>query len=247
MFKKMIAVSMTTLFMASAANAATIAYTSFEEPTTGGKYTDTLGSGTSHALINNSGEAPVNYTGGTELGFSSYYTNTGGSGLSDGDYVGVTNYTGAVGSYADGAQGFQMSDTDGIMTTTIETVNLSGYTGSSMSVDIFFQETGYESADRARVWLTVDGGTQIDLLNTAGNDIDDLNIEGSWFTLSQDLSAYSTATLSFELEANASSEAMYVDNIRFTGNASVVPLPGAALLFAPAMLGMFGFARRAQS
>jgi hypothetical protein len=244
MIRKILAVSMTALIMTSAANAATVAYTSFEEPTTGGKYTDTLGAATSHALINNSSEAPVNYAGGAELGFSSYYTYTGSvDGLADGDFVGVTNYTGTVGSYPDGVQGFQMSDTDGIMTTTIQTVDLSGYTGGSVSVDLFIQETGYESADRARVWLTVDGGAEIDLLNTAGSDIDDLGIEGYWFSLSEDLSAYTTATLAFELETNAATEAMYVDNVLFTGNAAVVPVPAAAWLFGSAALGLVGFRR----
>jgi hypothetical protein len=247
MIKKMIAVSMTTLIMASAANGATVAYTSFEEPTIGGKYTDTLGSGADHALINNVGEAPVNYTGGVELGFWSYYANTGGVGLTDGDWVGVTDYAGTVGGFTDGVQGFQMSDTDGIMTTMVQTVDLSGYTGTNVSVDLFFQDSGYESADRARVWLTVDGGAEIDLLNTVGSDIDDLGIVGHWFTLTEDLSTYSIATLAFELEANASSEAMYVDNVLFTGNAAVVPLPAAAWLFVPAALGLVGFRRGRKS
>lgn len=244
MIKKILAVYMVTSIMASAANAATVAYTSFEEPAAGGKYYDTLGAATDHALLNNSGEAPVNYAGGAELAFWSYYISTGSvDGLTDGDYVGVTNYTGTVGSFAHGSQGFQMSDTDGIMTTTIQTVDLSAYTDTSVSVDLFFREDGYEAADRARIWLAVDGGAEIDLLNTFGSDIDDLGIEGHWFTLTEDLSAYTTATLVFELEANSANEAMYVDNILFTGNAAVVPVPAAAWLFGPAALGLVGFRR----
>jgi 2',3'-cyclic-nucleotide 2'-phosphodiesterase (5'-nucleotidase family) len=199
-----------------------IAYTSFEEPGTGGRYTDTLGSATSHTLINNAGEAPVNYTAaGAELGFSSYYTSTGGEGLTDGDYVGVTTYTPVSdGSFTDGSQGFEMQDTDGIMTTTLDAVDITGYTTVTVSADLFIKADSWEATDVIRIWVTVDGGAEIDLINTAGSDIDDLGIEGSWRLVSADLSDNTTATLHISLEANAANETIWVDNIRFEGDAS---------------------------
>ena len=199
-----------------------IAYTSFEEPGTGSKYTDTLGSGTSHTLVNNSGEAPVNYTAtGGELGFSSYYTSTGGEGLTDGDYVGVTAYTPVYGgSFTDGSQGFEMQDTDGIMATTLDAADISGYTTVTASADLFVKADAWETADAIRIWVTVDGGTEIDLINTTGRDIDDLGIEGSWMTVTADLSGYTTATFHVSLEANAANETIWVDNIQFIGDAT---------------------------
>jgi hypothetical protein len=87
---------------ASRTRAGVIAHTSFEEPATGGKYTDTGDAGTDHPPFNNPGEAPVNYTStGGELGFSSTHCNTR-------DYVGVTDFTGVVGAFPDGSQGFQI-------------------------------------------------------------------------------------------------------------------------------------------
>ncbi len=196
----------------------TIAYTSFEEPGTGSIYTDTGDAAVDHPLLNNDGEAPVNYTStGGELGFSSYYYNTRNDvGLTDGDYVGVTSYTGTVGSFPDGSQGFEFSDCDGKMTTTFDEVDLSGHSNAYISLEYFVQETGWESDDYIRIWVVVDGGTEIDLLNTSGSDIDDLGIEGAWDTLEIAISGYTTATLKVELESNSSSEALYIDNIVFS-------------------------------
>ena len=206
----------------SSASGTLIAYTSFEEPGLGGKYTDTLGSTTSHALINNSGEAPVNFTvTGSELGFSSYYTDTGDVGLTDGDYVGVTDYTPVSGgSFTDGSQGFEMQDTDGIMTTSLDTVNITGYTTVTVSADLFVKADGWETSDAIRIWVEVDGGVEIDLIDTTGSDIDDLGIEGSWMTLTADLSGYTTATLHILLQSNAADETIWVDNIKFEGDVS---------------------------
>jgi len=199
----------------------TIAYTSFEEPSIGSIYTDTGSASTNHALLNNTGEADVNFTpggGDNELGFSSYYYNTRNDvGLTDGDYVGVTSYTGDVGSYPDGNNGFEMSDCDGLMETTLSAVSLSGYTSQSVSIKYFLKATGWESDDELRIWIVVDGGAEVDIINTAGSDIDDLGIEGSWQTGNTDLSSYTTATLKFSLDCNSGSEAVFFDYIVFSG------------------------------
>ena len=224
--------------------ASIIGFTSFEEPDLGGEYTDTLGSTTNHALINNTGEMPVNYTSvGGELGFSSYYTSTGGSGLADGDFVGVTDFAPKFdGNFTDGDQAFQMQDTDGIMVTTLDPVNLTGYTNASISMDLFVMKTGWEPVDVIRAYVTVDGGKKLDLIDTTGRDINDLGIEDSWKTLVVDLNGYTTAQLSFMLEANSADETIWIDNIKLEGTA--VPIPAAVWLLGSGIIGLIGFRRK---
>ena len=201
----------------------TIAYTSFEEPATGGKYTDTGDAGTDHALQNNEGQASVNYTSvGGELGFSSYYYNTlDDVGLTDGDYVGVTDYTGAVGSFSDGSQGFQMSDIDGLMVTTLDTVDVSGYASVQVSVDYFVNEDSYESADYVRIWVLLDGQDTLNLLDTRGQDIDDLGIEGSWHTVMAQITGHDKINICLAMQSNSGKEAIYYDNIKILQGGSV--------------------------
>jgi hypothetical protein len=225
-----------TLLAVSHVRAAIVAGTSFEEPGVlpGVQYVDTLDPLTDHALLDNADEPWVNYpASGDELGFFSWYYNTRDDvGLSDGDFVGVTDWTGDVDAYTDGVQGFEISDADGLMRTTLDAVALNPGLSPEVALDLFVVETGWEADDYLRVWLEVDGGAEIDLLNTSGQDIDDLGIEDSWMTLSADLSGYSTATLMFELDSNAASEAIYVDHVRF----SEIPAPGAMMLLALAGL-----------
>ena len=159
-------------------------YTSFEEPLTGGIYTDTGDPLTDHQLFNNEGQASVEWTAsGAEMGFTAWYYNTrDGVGLTDGDYVGVTNYTGGgVGEYPDGIQGYELSDCDGMMLVQFDTATASG--DWNVSLDIFIGSTGWEAEDLILVNVIVDGGQVIPILDTTGFDIDDLGIEGGWFNL----------------------------------------------------------------
>lgn len=211
-----------------------ISYTSFEEPGLGGQYTDTGDAGTDHPLVNNAGEAIVNYdpgTTGSELGFSSFYTNTlNDVGLTDGDYLGVTDYQAAAGvPYPDGDQGFQLSDCDGLVTVTLDTVDLSSASDPSISCYYFIKADGYEAADYVRIWAIADG-TEIDLLNTNGSDIDDLGIEGAWTYLSQTLTGYSEAVFKFELQSNSANEQLFLDYIVFAdGTVNVPPIADAGV------------------
>ena len=205
----------------SAVPAATFAYTSFEEPSAiSGQYFDTGDPSVDHALVNNAGQPLVNYTSvGGELGFRSYYRNTrnDADGLTEGDYVGVNNFTGDVGAFPDGSQGFEIQDADGAMGVILDTVNLTGQPNPQVSIQYFVEDDSWETspADILRIWVEVDGGVEIDLVNTGGSDIDSLGIEGSWLTAQLSLSGYTTASLRFELDSNASDEAVYFDNIIF--------------------------------
>ncbi|MCA9917553.1 MAG: DUF11 domain-containing protein, partial [Anaerolineales bacterium] len=208
--------------------AKTIAYSSFEQPALGAQYIDTGSAAVDHALSNNPGESAVNFTStGYEMGFSSTYVNTrSDEGLTDGDDVGVTDLAS---SYPDGTQGFQLSDTDGLMVVTMETVDLSSYTDTAVSLHYYLNATSWETSDAAHIWLVVDGGTEIDLLNTGGSDIDSLGLEGTWHTLNHDLSSYTTATLKFSLDSNSGLEALFVDAIQFTGSVENNPLLNAEM------------------
>ena len=66
-------------------------------------------------------------------------------------------------------------------------------TSPTISIDYYVSETGYEGdgtsntsgSDRLRIYLKDLGNNmEYDLLNTTGNDINDLGIEGSWTTVS---------------------------------------------------------------
>jgi hypothetical protein len=197
-----------------------LVYTSFEEPLIGEKYFDTGDAAVDHQLVNNAGEAMVAWVAdGAEMGFTAWYVNTrDGVGLTDGDYVGVTNYTGGgVGSYPDGDQGYQFSDCDGLMLVEFDTVDGSG--SWNLSIDVFVAATGWETDDSIVVDVVVDGGAVITILNTTGQDIDDLNIEGVWINLLQDLTGYTQATLRVSLDSNAGTEAVYMDSVVFSTNA----------------------------
>ena len=175
----------------------TLGYSSFEEPLLApSNYTDLGDALADHALSNNANEPSVNFTSvGAELGFSSTYINSrNSSGLTDGDDVGVTDNAA---SYPDGSQGFQLSDIDGKVIVTMDAVDISGVTSSELTVQYFLQSTSWETSDVVRIWVVADGSTELDLLDTTSQDIDSLGIEGSWNTLTQDLTGYDTAVLKF--------------------------------------------------
>ncbi len=217
---------------------ADIMLTSFEDAGVFGgvKYVDTLDPLTDHALLDNADEPFVNWTtNGNEIGFTSYYFNTRDSGgLTDGDFVGVTDWTGSVDAYTDGIHGFELSDTDGAMEMTTDTFAIDAG-NTTFAVDIFINETGWED-DSIHIYLNVDGGTMIDILDTTGSDIDDLGIEGTWMTYTVDLAGYSTASAVFTLDSNSGSEEMYIDNLR------LVPAPTTLALFG--LGGLVAFRRR---
>ena len=192
---------------------------SFETYTTGsGQYVDSLGADNDHWLLN--------YDDHTVSGdgWGVYYENTrNGAGIAEGDYFGVTSYAGAVGAFTDGVQGFQMSDVDGMATLVFDAV--AGATG--VSFDVFVDGTGWESDDLIKI--TVGGET---ILDTTGADIDDDfgYLEETWTTFNG-----GAGEIRISLDSNSGSEAIFIDNIQWTG----VPAPGAL-----ALLGLAGLASR---
>ncbi|MGV6829017.1 MAG: T9SS type A sorting domain-containing protein [Flavobacteriales bacterium] len=219
-------------FLISAVTFAQIAAsTSFEEPgvVPGVQYIDTGDPNVAHDLVNNAGEPEVDFTStGGEMGFNARYEpyDTPSEGLSDGDWVGVTDFAGDVTAFTDGVQGYGIGDADGNYILEFDTVDLAGYTGVTLDIDYFINETGYEGDgttndsgnDRMRIYVKdLTNGTEIDVLNTEGSDINDLGIEGAWQNGSVSLPDGIMAQLVVEVRTNSGSEVLYLDHIVIDG------------------------------
>lgn len=205
-------------------------------------YSDEGSATISHVLTDNLG-VPVSFEGsGNRLGFITKFDpsrsgTSGDSGLTDGDAFGVAGSVQVLSELGlaqpEGNQAFLMSDTDGMVTLFFDYVDLATTSAPMMSIQYFLAETGWESSsgqnDRFYVRLVIDNCTSSTtwaLLDTdgggsAGNlggDIDDLFIEGSWNTLSADLSPYTDCRVQLivEFDSNSSAEALGLDNIVFT-------------------------------
>lgn len=215
----------------SAVSIAQIAKTSFENPPVVSiQYVDTGNANVAHDLVNNVDEPFINFDGdATEIGFNARYEpfDTPDVGLTDGDFVGVTTFAPGVDfPYTDGDQGYQISDADGNFILEFDTVDLTGATTPGLTIDYFLAETGYEgdgtvnesSSDRLRIYVKdLTNNTEIDILDTTGNDINDLGIEGAWNNGVAALLPNTMVQLVIEARMNAGAEAFFFDNIVFSG------------------------------
>jgi hypothetical protein len=207
---------------------AQLAYTSFEEASVFSiEYTDTGDATVPHDLINNANEPLVDYIFvNQEMGFNARYEpyNNPGDGLTDGDNVGVTDSPpSAAAPFPEGQQGYEISDVDGNFILEFDPVTA---TSPTILIDYYISETGYEGdgttntsgSDRLRIYIKdlVDN-IEYDLLNTTGNDINDLGIEGSWTTISFSIEDSPNINIQLIIEArtNSGSETFFFDNIIF--------------------------------
>jgi len=219
----------------SALSYAQIAGTSFEEPGTFAavKYTDTGDPNIAHDLVTNVDEPFVNYTStGGEMGFNARYEpyDEPSTGLTDGDFVGVTAFTGDVGEYTDGVQGYGIGDPDGNYILEFDVVEISNSPDAVLTMDYYVNENGYEGdgtenasgSDRMRIYVKdLTSGTETYILNTEGSDINDLGIEGSWISASVDLPNNASIQLVVEVRTNSATESLYLDNISIDGSLNV--------------------------
>ena len=202
-----------------------VAYTSFEDPFTisSVKYTDTGNESVDRYLWNNANEPHVahNQTTGSEMGFSLYYESNGGVGLTDGDYFGTIDYTGTVGNFTDGDNGYQMSDVDGITTMQLDNV-----TAEILTFDMFLQDTAYETSTPVDYLIVTFRGSNSDIsiLNTTGYDIDSSfsSYLGTWTSTTVSISAAGQGFLEVEFSSNSAMEALYLDNIQFISSSQLV-------------------------
>ena len=89
------------------------------------------------------GAQAIDYVSSGDVGFDASFEFTGSTtGLTDGDFVGVTDFAGTVGSYADGSRGYQMSDVDGMMAVEFDPVSLTGFASYAFDMDYFIRRQG---------------------------------------------------------------------------------------------------------
>jgi len=229
--------------------------TNFDEPD--GAMLDYIDTGdvyTTHQLVNNAGQGTVNHTFvGGELGFTSMFTpsrtgTSGASGLTDGDTVGVYDSSTIlistdVSSWTTG-NAYIIEDTDGMLTITFDTVDLTGTTNPRLQMLFWQDSTTWEFTDNAndRIYIRLDvngGASTINVLDSdgggsggsgaAGMDMDlltynSVNCEFNLTNIDVDLAPYigSTVQLVIEADTNSALERMIVDNILFTEGANVL-------------------------
>lgn len=215
----------------SAASIAQIAgYTSFEEPgVVAIQYVDTGDANVAHDLVNNASEPNIDFTStGGEMGFDARYEpyDVPSDGLTDGDWVGVTEFAGDVTAYTDGTQGYGIGDADGNYILEFDQLDLAGYSGVTLTLDYYVNETGYEGdgtlnelgSDRMRIYVKdLTNASEIDILDTTGSDINDLGIEGVWQNGSVNIPNGVTIQLVVEVRCNSGSETLYLDNLVVDG------------------------------
>ena len=128
--------------------------------------------------------------------------------------------------FPDGLQGYQISDVDGNYLLEFDVVDTGAKGVTSLSMNYFIADTGYEGdgtnnasgSDRLRIYIkNLTNSTEIDILDTTGNDINDLAIQGFWISSNVDLSGLGGAIVQLVIEArtNSGAEAFFFDNINF--------------------------------
>ncbi|PKA82658.1 putative secreted protein (Por secretion system target) [Ulvibacter sp. MAR_2010_11] len=208
-------------------------------------YTDTGDATVAHDLLNNTNEPFVDFApSGSEIGFNARYEpyDTPGVGLTDGDTVGVTDSPpNNSNPFPDGLNGYEISDVDGNFILEFDPVQISSPT---ISIAYFVSETGYEgdgtanvsASDRLRIYVKdINSAVEYDLLDTTGNDINDLGIEGVWQTASVtiDNSPDITVQLIIEARNNSGAEAFFFDSVHFEGLLGIADISENAVVLYP--------------
>ena len=228
-----------------------IAYTSFEEAaTTGGTsvlmYHDLLGSNSDHYLSSIDGANPVNYVAcsaavdargmlnpdGAELGFKTFYQDTGDGGVAHGAKIGVigdvlTTQRGDLnqgGVAPHGRQYYALEDTSGFIYVEMDSVSTVDFTSLSMSAWVYIEAATWEDTDRVKMWAQGASGTETILLE--GTELDSAltgmtvgNVtENAWAEYSSLPPDDSSVVMRFGLQASDSTEEVWVDYFRVLGS-----------------------------
>jgi len=212
---------------------AQIATQNFDDNSTGARFTD------NSSLVGGQFTDPGRTFDGTGLGWTLRWDDTRGTGSGgpvdggeSGDFIGVTDFTGDVGSFTSGTQGFQFDDGDGALTLSFDSIDATGVSGLGLTFDLWVGDTTYESDDLFQV--AVNGQP----LLTLGEP--ELEAFPTGFTpLSIDLSGFdgqSSVQIDFVVDTNSGSETLYLDTV------AVTPAPAGASLLA--MGGLAGVRRR---
>ena len=133
-----------------------------------------------------------------------------------------SNYEGKSGYF------MRMADTDMLCLIHFDQINIPGiYPGLQklyLQFDLNVGSTRWESSDQILAYLVtgVEDKQRIELINTAGLDIDDYGEpmfglkEGEWVTFAYDLSGVTAVSLSIGLDSNSAAEFLMIGNVRYS-------------------------------
>ena len=166
----------------------------------------------------------------SELGFSTHYVSAGGTGLTDGDVVGVIGDTSTVAGAAgrggpapDGRQYYAMQDTDGFVYGMLDTVDIAGLDFLDLACWTRVDATVWEWSDQLRVWAVDAAGLEIEAFRDA--DMDD-GPHAVWQAVAANLVELSaTATVMFGASTSSAAEMVWFDHFVLTGTATDPFLP----------------------
>jgi predicted outer membrane repeat protein len=112
---------------------------------------------------------------------------------------------------------YRISDTKQFCSFSFEPVSLHEVRPAHLKLRLFVARTVWPPEDFIRIWVEVDGGQKMWMLNTQGSDMGIQNLTlGDWTTLYLDLSGHSAATLHFGLRSSSSSQFVMLDEVMFT-------------------------------
>ena len=214
-----------------------IGYTSFEESTIVNVspipiYVDTLHM-VDHELTQTVGSNPISYTrctgGQNELGFLTFYSASGGVGLSDGDSIGVvgdssTVMNGQAGVAKDGQQYYMLEDTDGFVWVAMDFVDVASHGNVKMKCWIYAEEADWaDGSDLLKVWAMDERTQEEVILINQGNlgattfrDIDGfMHVQGRWNEFGEELPNFSAVSMRFGLTTN--DKRVFFDYFRLLG------------------------------
>ena len=161
----------------------------------------------------------LGYTGSITHGTiaNSYSSSSSLPGLNDGDYAGVTDYTGDFGGANTGDNYYAMEDTDGTFTLTFDYV-----TADSVSLAVIVESTGWETADYLYIAFVGETSTVViydSRVDITSGDLDDSGMEDIWTTMTGDISGAGTGYLMLEMSSNSADEEFGFDTVVFTDSA----------------------------
>ena len=231
-----------------------IGYTSFEEPepachvtssyvTTCSvqPYLDVLPQSSDHWLLSRSGANPVTYVACSaipdgsvqaELGFKTYYMNTGvEGGLADGAKIGVIGDTSTPqrgdsnqgGPAPHGEQYYMLEDTGGFVFVSMDAVAVGDYSSVQMSGWAHLESATWEDTDHVKMWATDDtSGTEVVLLEGTNIDVpagvSTGNVtQNAWKEYTAALDGFTSAVMRFGVLSDSASKETWWDYMRIEG------------------------------
>ncbi|MCP4799329.1 MAG: hypothetical protein GY893_05210, partial [bacterium] len=151
-----------------------------------------------------------------DIGFTGHITHNGGTGFTDGDVMGVTNYASNPTTAYAGSNYYTAEDTDGIFN-----LNFDYITADSVSVAIVIESTTWETTsphDYIYVAFIGESATVVlydSRVDVASGDLDDSGLEDVWTVVSGDISAAGLGYLTIEMSSNAATEEFGIDDVIF--------------------------------